>query len=80
MNIGKNPTVDEGQDPNALKIEVHIFDKMFKDLDQSRKNLYDQQIAFQFISFIRNEEKFKSVQVLKDQIMKDIRRCESNEI
>ena len=59
MNIGKRPTVD-GENQT---IEVH-----FIDFDQ---NLYDQEITMEVLDFIRDEQKFDSLEALKNQIQKD---------
>ena len=59
MNIGKRPTVD-GENQT---IEVH-----FIDFDQ---NLYDQEITMEVLDFIRDEQKFASLEALKNQIQKD---------
>jgi len=59
MNIGFNPTVDG----NHLSVEVHYlnFDG----------DLYDQKITVSIIKRIRGEEKFDSIDLLKEQIEKD---------
>ena len=59
MNIGFNPTV-AGE---KLSIEVHYFDF---DAD-----LYDQQIAVSILEYLRPEQKFASVDLLKEQLQKD---------
>jgi riboflavin kinase/FMN adenylyltransferase len=59
MNIGFNPTVDG----ESLSIEIHYFN--------FNSNLYDQQIAVSIIQYIRPEQKFKSVDLLKVQLEKD---------
>lgn len=59
MNIGNRPTV------NGLNqtIEVH-----FLDFD---KDLYGQEITIEVVEFIREEQKFDSLDTLKNQIQKD---------
>ncbi|WP_340075785.1 bifunctional riboflavin kinase/FAD synthetase [Leptobacterium sp. I13] len=59
MNIGYNPTV------NGTKktIEVHFFD-----FDE---DLYGQKIQVHLLERLRNEQKFDSVAVLKEQLKKD---------
>ncbi len=59
MNIGNRPTV------NGLNktIEVH-----FLDFD---KDLYGQEITIEVVEFIREEQKFDSIDALKNQIQKD---------
>ncbi len=59
MNIGFNPTVD-GQ---KQSIEIHYFDF---DAD-----LYNQKISVSILQRIRSEQKFESVDLLKEQLEKD---------
>jgi riboflavin kinase/FMN adenylyltransferase len=59
MNIGFNPTV-AGEN---LSLETHYFDF---DAD-----LYDQEIAVSILKYIRPEQKFESVELLKAQLEKD---------
>jgi len=59
MNIGFNPTV-AGEN---LSIEVHYFD-----LDA---DLYDQEIKVSLLKYLRTEQKFDSVDLLKEQLEKD---------
>lgn len=59
MNIGTRPTVN-GENKT---IEVH-----FIDFDQ---NLYDQEITLEVLDFVRDEQKFDSIEALKNQIQKD---------
>ena len=59
MNIGFNPTV-EGQN---LSIEIHYLD--FND------DLYGQKISVSLIHFVRAEQYFESVSLLKEQLEKD---------
>ncbi len=63
-NIGFNPTVDGKQ----KMIETHIFD--YQD------NLYGEAVEIYFYKFIRKEQKFESVHVLKEQIEKDKMRVQ----
>jgi riboflavin kinase/FMN adenylyltransferase len=60
MNIGTNPTVNDEKKRN---IEVHYlnFDA----------NLYHQKIEVALLHYIRPEQKFESLQLLKEQIAKD---------
>ena len=60
MNIGFNPTLGEGK----LSIEIHYFDF---DAD-----LYDQKIAVSLLAYLRPEQKFDSVTLLKKQLEKDM--------
>jgi riboflavin kinase/FMN adenylyltransferase len=59
MNIGFNPTV-AGEN---LSIEVHYFN--------FNSDLYNQEIAVTILQYIRPEQKFKSVDLLKVQLEKD---------
>ena len=59
MNIGFNPTV-AGE---KLSVEVHYFDF---DAD-----LYDQEIRVSILEYLRTEQKFSSVPLLKEQLEKD---------
>ena len=59
MNIGFNPTVN-GQ---SQTIEIHYFD-----LDE---DLYDKEIRVSILKRIRSEQKFESVEKLKEQLAHD---------
>jgi riboflavin kinase/FMN adenylyltransferase len=59
MNIGFNPTV-AGE---KLSVEVHYFD-----FDE---DLYHQEIRVSILEYLRPEQKFDSVEKLKDQLEKD---------
>jgi riboflavin kinase/FMN adenylyltransferase len=59
MNIGTNPTVDG----KHQSIEVHFFD--FKE------DLYHQRIQVNILHWIREEQKFNSLEELKKQLKKD---------
>ena len=59
-NMGTRPTVD-GESP---VLEVHLFD-----FDQ---NIYGQRLEIEFIKKIRDERKFDNINLLKQQIHKDI--------
>jgi riboflavin kinase/FMN adenylyltransferase len=60
MNIGKNPTVSEG---NQTKIEVHFFD--------FSANLYGAVLKIEFLNHLRSEIKFPNIEALKLQLEKD---------
>jgi riboflavin kinase/FMN adenylyltransferase len=62
-SIGVRPTfyIDE---PPAPTIEAHLLD--FK------RDLYGQEVRLEFIEYLRPEEKYTSVQALRDQIQKDV--------
>ncbi len=59
MNIGFNPTVSG----EHLSVEVHFFDY--------DSNLYGQKISVSLLKYLREEQKFKSVDLLKAQLEKD---------
>ena len=59
MNIGFNPTV-AGEN---LSIEIHYFD--------FDGDLYDQKISVSLLEYLRPEQKFDSVALLKQQLEKD---------
>ena len=63
-NYGKKPTIGNNIEPVA---EAHIlnFDK----------DIYNTNIEIKFIKRIREEQKFSSVEELKEQINKDIQEC-----
>jgi riboflavin kinase/FMN adenylyltransferase len=56
MNIGTNPTFDEG----LLSIEIHFLD--------FNADLYDQKIQISLLKYLRAEQKFASVALLKTQL------------
>ena len=59
MNIGMRPTVGG----NDRTIEVHFFD--------FNKNIYNQTIKVELLYFLRNEQKFISLNELKKQLNQD---------
>jgi len=59
MNIGFNPTV-AGE---KLSIEIHYLN--------FNSDLYDQEIVVSILHYIRPEQKFKSIDLLKEQLEKD---------
>ena len=66
MNIGYNPTVSETEilpGSRQKSIEIHFFD-----FDQ---DLYGQKLQIDVLARIRDEQKFESVEVLKNQLTKD---------
>lgn len=60
MNIGNNPTVD---DANKLNIEVHLLD--------FSEDIYGKKITVELIDFLREEQKFNSLDELITQLNKD---------
>lgn len=66
MNIGTRPTfLKEGSNTS---LEVHLLD--------FDSNLYGQLIEVEFVSFVRKEERFSSVEQLVEQIDSDIRTAQ----
>lgn len=64
LNIGLNPTVTADAEQ---KIEVHIFD-----FDQ---DIYGQTVFISFVSRLRDEFKFESLEALKAQLAEDMRQA-----
>lgn len=65
MNIGTRPTVD-GKNQS---IEVHFF--------EFELDLYDMKITIELVDFIREEQKFESLEALKNQLFKDEQICKN---
>lgn len=65
MNIGFNPTISDNETTNIRKesIEVHFFDL--------EEDLYDRTLQIDIIERLRDEQKFESVDALKEQLAKD---------
>ena len=59
-NLGYRPTFNQ----KRILLEVHIFN--------FSGNLYNKYLSVNFIKFIRNERKFKNVNLLKKQIQSDL--------
>ena len=59
LNIGTNPTVGL----NKKSIEVHFFD--------FNEDLYDQKITLRLLDYFREEQKFDSLEALKEQLQLD---------
>ena len=62
-NLGYRPTFNQ----KKILLEVHIFN--------FSSNLYNKVLTVDFISFIRNEKKFKNINQLKKQISSDLARA-----
>jgi riboflavin kinase/FMN adenylyltransferase len=60
MNIGVNPTVDG----KKQTIEVHFFDFSM--------DIYGVQVEIEILERLRDEQKFESLEALKDQLSKDL--------
>ncbi len=60
MNIGVRPTVSQGKEQT---IEVH-----FLEFDQT---IYNQVLTLEVVSFLREEEKFNSIEALQKQLKED---------
>ena len=60
LNVGTNPTTDAD---TKIKIEVNIFD-----FDE---DIYGKTIHVSFVEYLRAEEKFSSLEVLKYQMQID---------
>ena len=59
MSIGKNPTI-EGK---GASIEVYFFD--------FNSDLYDQKLTIEFVQYLREEQKFATIDLLKKQLQDD---------
>jgi len=60
MSIGYNPTVT---DDKSLKLEVNLFD--------FNEDIYDHPLEIEFVAWLRSEEKFDSLEALKEQLHRD---------
>ena len=60
LNIGKRPTIVSTDD---VHLEVHILD--------FQEDIYDKMITIRFLARVRDEQKFESVEGLKEQLQKD---------
>ena len=63
-NIGFNPTINQDKE---LSVEVHILD--------FNQNIYNQDVTFTFLKRLRDEQKFDSIEILRQQIEKDKASC-----
>jgi riboflavin kinase/FMN adenylyltransferase len=64
-NIGRKPTIS---DKEKISVETYIYD--FSD------DLYGEQIRVELLSYARPEQKFKSVQELKEKLKEDLKKGE----
>lgn len=62
VNVGRHPTLPNG--PSS--VEAHIIDY--------HSNLYGKTLIIQLFSFLREEQKFASIDALREQIQRDIDR------
>ena len=70
MNIGYNPTRAHLNDGDPVKtIEVNIFN--------FSENIYNKILKISFLNKIRDEIKFKSMELLVEQLKKDREQCEN---
>ncbi|MEZ4698806.1 MAG: bifunctional riboflavin kinase/FAD synthetase [Rhodothermales bacterium] len=65
LNIGVRPTFDG----DSMRIEAHLFD-----VDAS---LYGESLRIDFIERIRDEQKFRTIDALIEQLSKDEARCKA---
>jgi len=68
VNIGFSPTFVGKENPHKI-IEAHLIDA------NNISDFYDENIRLQLIGFLRNEQKFSSLDALKTQIYLDIDRA-----
>lgn len=64
MNIGKRPTIE---DEGNISIEAHLF--------EFDGDLYDTNLKLELIAYIRPEQKFNSIEFLRNQLQKDAADC-----
>ncbi len=67
LYIGKRPTIEHDGKP---VIEVNIFD--------FNENIYDEYIGLEIVKFIREDQKFEGLEMLKNQL--DLDRISANQI
>ena len=65
-NLGYRPTFNQ----KKILLEVNLFN--FK------RNIYNNKIRVEFIKFIRSEKKFKNIELLTNQIKKDIKTAKKS--
>lgn len=63
VNVGFRPTVD-GERPEAPQVEVHVLD-----FDQ---DLYGKHVEVEFVSRLRDEQRFPDLDALRAQIRRDV--------
>lgn len=66
MNIGHRPTI-EGNNFNAISLEVHIFD--------FQNDIYGAELQVELLSYIRDEIKFSNKEELRNQLVADEKHC-----
>lgn len=62
INVGYSPTFHDTESP--IKVEFHVFDY--------DSDLYKKEIEVEFVSFIRGEKKFDSIESLKKEISANV--------
>ena len=65
VNIGTRPTIDVGSKNNIL--EAHILD--------FNKDIYGEKLTIEFLYKIRQERKFDSIELLRQQIIEDVKQA-----
>jgi riboflavin kinase/FMN adenylyltransferase len=60
MNVGKKPTVMQTE---AISVEVFIFD--------FSADIYDKKLSVAVLKHLRGEQRFGSIDLLKEQLKKD---------
>lgn len=65
-NIGTRPTI-AGAEATGTRVEVHLLD--------FEGDLYGQYLELEFIAFLREEQRFPSLEDLKTQIARDVARA-----
>ena len=65
INLGVRPTVSGGKSERVL--EIHLFD--------FNRDIYRQDVEVRFLKFLRPEKKFENLDVLVQQIRRDVERA-----
>jgi len=63
VNVGRHPTLPEGH----VTVEAHVLDEFL--------SLYGRNVRLTFLKFMRPEQKFDSIEVLRAQIAHDADAC-----
>ena len=65
INLGVRPTVARGEPQRTLEIHLLDFDR----------DIYGEEIEVRFLQYLRSEQKFGSIDALKQQIETDVRQA-----
>lgn len=73
INIGTNPTFTDPQ-AASISIEAHLLN--FPGADGANSDIYGETVSVEFVSRLRDEKRFSSVDTLVEQIKKDLEEAE----